>query len=92
MVYQTALFAKRVPEFPPPLLWQIICINFAPPNQNVLPHQFFVSMEGIPVGFIFILLGVVAAGIVFTMLIYAWKQRTLQRLKDPHKDYYRRRG
>ena len=49
-------------------------------------------MEGIPVGFIFILIGVVAAGIVFTMLIYAWKQRKLQRLKDPHKDYYRRRG
>ena len=49
-------------------------------------------MEGIPVGFIFILLGVVAAGIVvFTMLVYAWKQRKLQRLKDPHKDYYRRK-
>lgn len=43
-------------------------------------------MEGIPVGFIFILLGVVAAGIVFTMLVYAWKQRKLQRLKDPHKE------
>ena len=47
-------------------------------------------MEGIPVGFIFIL-GVAAAGIVFTMLVYAWKQRKLQRLKDPHKDYYRRK-
>ena len=49
-------------------------------------------MEDIPVGFIFILLGVIVADIVFTMLIYAWKQHKLQRLKDPHKDYYRRRG
>lgn len=35
--------------------------------------------------------GVIVAGIVFTMLIYAWKQRKLQRLKDPHRDYYRRK-
>ena len=48
-------------------------------------------MEGIPVGFIFILFGVIVAGIVFTMLIYAWKQRKLQRHKDPHREYYRRK-
>ena len=49
-------------------------------------------MEEIPVGFIFLLLGIVVAAVVLTLSVYAWKQRKLQRLKDPHKDYYRRRG
>lgn len=43
-------------------------------------------------GFVFILLGVFAAGIVLTIAAFVCKQRKLQRLKDPHRDYYRKRG
>ena len=52
---------------------------------------FFASMEDIPVGFIFILLGFFAAAIALTVIAIAWKQRKIQRLKNPHKDYYRRK-
>ena len=48
-------------------------------------------MEDIPLGFILILFGFVAA-IVLTAIVIVWKQRRLQRLKDPHKDYYRKKG
>ena len=37
-----------------------------------------------------ILLGVFAGAVVLTLLAHAWKQHKLQRLKDPHRDYYRR--
>lgn len=49
-------------------------------------------MEDIPIGFIMILLCFFAGAIVFTILAIAWKQRKLQRLKDPHRDHYRRRA
>ena len=45
-------------------------------------------MEDIPLGFILILFG----AIVLTAIVIVWKQRRLQRLKDPHKDYYRKKG
>ena len=48
-------------------------------------------MEDIPLGFILILFGFFAA-IVLTAIVIVWKQRRLQRLKDPHKDYYRKKG
>lgn len=49
-------------------------------------------MEDIPLGFVFMLLGFFAVAIVLTILAFAWKQRKIQRLKNPHRDYYRRRG
>mgnify|MGYP007008603170 FL=1 len=49
-------------------------------------------MEDIPLGFILILFGFFVAAIVLTAIAIAWKQRKLQRLKNPHKDYYRRKG
>lgn len=48
-------------------------------------------MEDIPLGFILILFGFFVAAIVLTAIVIVWKQRRLQRLKDPHKDYYRKR-
>lgn len=48
-------------------------------------------MEGIPFGFIFILLGFFAVAIVLTIIAIAWKQRKFQRLTDPRKDYYRKK-
>ena len=47
-------------------------------------------METFPSGFLVILLGVFAGAVVLTLLAHAWKQHKLQRLKDPHRDYYRR--
>ena len=58
-------------------------------------------MEDIPLGFILILFGFFVAlilfgffvaAIVLTAIVIVWKQRRLQRLKDPHKDYYRKKG
>lgn len=46
----------------------------------------------IPLGFILILFGFFVAAIVLTAVVIVWKQRRLQRLKDPHKDYYRKKG
>ena len=45
-------------------------------------------MEDIPLGFILILFGFFVAAIVLTAIVIVW----LQRLKDPHKDYYRKKG
>lgn len=42
-------------------------------------------MEDIPLGFILILFGFFVAAIVLTAIVIVWKQRRLQRLKDPHK-------
>ena len=49
-------------------------------------------MEDIPLGFFLILFGFFVAAIVLTAVVIVWKQRRLQRLKDPHKDYYRKKG
>ena len=49
-------------------------------------------MEDIPLGFILILFGFFVAAIVLTAIAIAWKQRKLQRLKNPHNDNYRRKG
>lgn len=46
----------------------------------------------LPLGFILILFGFFVAAIVLTAIVIVWKQRRLQRLKDPHKDYYRKKG
>lgn len=46
-------------------------------------------MEGIPVGFIFLLLGGFAAALIVTFVAFALKQRRVARLKNPHRDYYR---
>ncbi len=48
-------------------------------------------MENVPLGFILILFGVFVAAIVLTAISIARKQRKLQRLKNPHKDYYRKK-
>ena len=46
--------------------------------------------EQIPLGFIGILLGVFAfAFLIGVGVIYYLKQRRIQRLKNPRKDYYR---
>ena len=47
--------------------------------------------EEFPAGFLYILLGVFAVAVLVTILSYIWKQRKLQRLKDPHRDHYYRR-
>lgn len=46
-------------------------------------------MEGIPVSFIFLLLGGFAAVLIVTFVVFALKQRRLARLKNPRRDYYR---
>lgn len=48
-------------------------------------------MEGIPFGFIWLLLGVFVGALVLTIVIHVAKQRRLRRLKDPRNDYYRHR-
>lgn len=45
--------------------------------------------EALPLGFIIILLCVFAGAIAVAILAYVLKQRRLQRLKDPRRDYYR---
>ncbi|WP_295915382.1 hypothetical protein [uncultured Alistipes sp.] len=45
--------------------------------------------EALPIGFIIILFGVFAAAVVVAILAYVLKQRRIQRLKNPRKDYYR---
>ncbi len=49
-------------------------------------------MSDIPFGFLVILLGFFAGALVLTIASFVLKQKRLQRLKDPHKDYYRDRG
>lgn len=45
--------------------------------------------ESLPIGFIFILLGVFLCALAVAIAAYVLKQRRLQRLKSPRKDYYR---
>ena len=68
----------------------LFCLIFASPNKT--PHFNSPLMEDIPLGFILILFGFFVAAIVLTAIVIVWKQRRLQRLKDPHKDYYRKKG
>lgn len=49
-------------------------------------------MEGVPVAFILILLGVLIGSLVVTVAAFTLKERKLQRLKDPHRDYLKERG
>ena len=49
------------------------------------------SMEGIPVGFLLLLAGLCVAALVAALVAYGLKQRRLQRLKSPRRDYRRRR-
>ena len=49
-------------------------------------------MGNIPFGFVLLLLGFFAGALVLTIVLFAIKQIRLQRLKDPHRDYYRNRG
>lgn len=67
----------------------LFCLIFASPNKT--PH--LIRLYGrLPLGFILILFGFFVAAIVLTAIVIVWKQRRLQRLKDPHKDYYRKKG
>lgn len=45
--------------------------------------------EALPLGFIIILLCVFAGAVAVAICAYVFKQRRLQRLKNPRKDYYR---
>ena len=45
--------------------------------------------EALPLGFIILLLCIVCGAVAEAIGIYVLKQRRLQRLKDPRKDYYR---
>ena len=45
--------------------------------------------EALPIGFIIILFGVFLAAVAVAILAYVLKQRRLQRLKSPRKDFYR---
>ena len=45
--------------------------------------------EALPLGFIILLLCIVCGAVAVAIGIYVLKQRRLQRLKDPRKDYYR---
>ncbi len=49
-------------------------------------------MEEIPFGFLLLLLGLFAGALILTIAAFVLRQRRLQRLKDPHRDYYRERG
>ena len=50
-------------------------------------------MEESPFGFLYVLLAIVVVADVLVILSYGWKQRKLQRLQHPRKDYtYRERG
>ena len=48
-------------------------------------------MEGIPVGFLLLLAGLCVAALVVALVAYGLKQRRLQPLKSPRRDYLRRR-
>ena len=43
--------------------------------------------EALPLGFIILLLCIVCGAVAVAIGIYVLKQRRLQRLKDPRKDY-----
>ena len=45
--------------------------------------------EALPLGFIILLLCIVWGAVAVAIGIYVLKQRRLQRLKNPRKDYYR---
>lgn len=49
-------------------------------------------MADIPFGFILLLFGLFAVALILTIAAFVLKQRRIQRLKDPHKDYIRNRG
>ena len=48
-------------------------------------------MEEFPIGFLYILLGVIVVAVVLVILSYGWKQRKLQRLQHTRKDYTHRK-
>lgn len=48
-------------------------------------------MEEIPVGFILIILGVLAGSLLVALTVCTLRERRLQRLKDPHRDYLKER-
>ena len=69
----------------------LFCLIFASPNKT--PHFNSPLWKTFRLlGFILILFGFFVAAIVLTAIVIVWKQRRLQRLKDPHKDYYRKKG
>ncbi len=68
----------------------LFCLIFASPNKT--PHFNSPLWKTFRLDFILILFGFFVAAIVLTAIVIVWKQRRLQRLKDPHKDYYRKKG
>lgn len=49
-------------------------------------------MNDFPYGFVLILFGFFAFALIFVLAAYILKQRRLNRLKNPYKDYYHNRG
>lgn len=49
-------------------------------------------MNDFPYGFVIILLGFFVGALIFAIGSSIVKQKRVQRLKDPHRDYYRNRG
>ena len=82
-------------KIPPPhnLAGQIICYTFAASyfiHRNILLNLHALEREeALPLGFIILLLCIVCGAVAVAIGIYVLKQRRLQRLKDPRKDYYR---
>lgn len=61
------------------------------PNLGSCENRICLSMEGIPVGFLLLLAGLCVVALVVALVAYGLKQRRLQRLKSPRRDYLRRR-
>ena len=48
--------------------------------------------ERFPIGFLYVLLGIIVVAVMLALLSYGWKQRKLQRLQHTRKDYpYRKK-
>ncbi|MCD8275711.1 MAG: hypothetical protein LUC96_12165 [Alistipes sp.] len=80
-----AVLADKSGKFPPPVIWfgKIFALHLHP-----LLDCWFME-EQIPLGFIGILLGVFACAFLIGVGVIYLKQRRVQRLKNPRKDYYR---
>lgn len=73
------------------LVWQNFCFTFAE-----VKHQKHLFMGEFPIGFLYLLLGVIAAAVVVALIVFGWRQYKLYRLQSSRKDYsyhyHNRRG